>query len=332
MICSIHTCNRCKAKASEIFKLDDHIIYDPSFSLMSFNPNNVYCKRCYAIVYKICIQTQEENFKKKGIQFVFRSETLKKKSTIDEYKKKIKFNQCQNIKIVEESAVKCENNYSYIFNDGLNFVKRYCQECYEECCNESNSQYFYPISSVVNKSSFDTTINELKLKEKAEAITELERENILEKEHDFANTLLGEIRVDVPEYGNLFTECTKESKRESTKNKKENGKEKTGRNKYKKSTRKEKGKGKDSTRENKDKKDSTEEDTKESEESFLSDNIKEAYLKLDISTKANVQEIKKAYRTMALLYHPDKNTSDTTNLFRSINEAYLSIKEYLNFF
>jgi len=45
---------------------------------------------------------------------------------------------------------------------------------------------------------------------------------------------------------------------------------------------------------------------------------------LDISTDATKEEIKKAYRKLALQYHPDKNKSpDAHERFIEINEAYL---------
>ena len=51
---------------------------------------------------------------------------------------------------------------------------------------------------------------------------------------------------------------------------------------------------------------------------------KNYYQILGISASANASEIKAAYRRLALIYHPDKNSSDpsTGYVFAEINEAY----------
>ena len=41
-----------------------------------------------------------------------------------------------------------------------------------------------------------------------------------------------------------------------------------------------------------------------------------------MSTGAGGHEIKNAFRRLAKIYHPDKNTTDTTEDFRIINDAY----------
>lgn len=52
--------------------------------------------------------------------------------------------------------------------------------------------------------------------------------------------------------------------------------------------------------------------------------MKDLYRILEIHGNANIDEIKKAYRRLALKYHPDKNSGDTTFSikFHEINEAY----------
>ena len=55
----------------------------------------------------------------------------------------------------------------------------------------------------------------------------------------------------------------------------------------------------------------------------MSAKSKTHYEILDIPKNATETEIKKAYRTMSLKYHPDRNPSeDATTIFQSINEAY----------
>ena len=58
-----------------------------------------------------------------------------------------------------------------------------------------------------------------------------------------------------------------------------------------------------------------------------------AYTALEITPSATDEEVKKAYRRMAMKYHPDKvaNAGETirqqaTDKFRAINEAYEHIK------
>lgn len=50
---------------------------------------------------------------------------------------------------------------------------------------------------------------------------------------------------------------------------------------------------------------------------------RDAYRRLGLTEGATQDQIRKAYKRLALLYHPDKHmTKDTTALFRSIQEAY----------
>ena len=58
---------------------------------------------------------------------------------------------------------------------------------------------------------------------------------------------------------------------------------------------------------------------------------KDYYASLGVAKDASEQEIKKAYRKLAVKYHPDKNPGDTKaeDRFKEISEAYavLSDKE-----
>lgn len=63
-----------------------------------------------------------------------------------------------------------------------------------------------------------------------------------------------------------------------------------------------------------------------------------AYKALEIEPSASPEEIKKAYRRMAMKYHPDKVASlgedikrTATEKFRNVNEAYEELKKMKNF-
>jgi len=48
--------------------------------------------------------------------------------------------------------------------------------------------------------------------------------------------------------------------------------------------------------------------------------MKDYHSVLNVSRNAGPDEIKKAYRSMAMKYHPDKSKSKTDEKFREINE------------
>lgn len=51
------------------------------------------------------------------------------------------------------------------------------------------------------------------------------------------------------------------------------------------------------------------------------------YEVLGLDNKCSLDDIKQAYKTLALKYHPDKNKGETTDQFRRINEAYQFLKD-----
>lgn len=56
--------------------------------------------------------------------------------------------------------------------------------------------------------------------------------------------------------------------------------------------------------------------------------IKNHYKTLEVNRNASIEEIKKAYRKLALKWHPDVNNSpDAHNRFIEINEAYLILSD-----
>ncbi len=56
--------------------------------------------------------------------------------------------------------------------------------------------------------------------------------------------------------------------------------------------------------------------------------MKDYYRTLEVHPKATTQEIKKAYRKLAVKYHPDKsNYEDADRLFAAINEAYRTLSD-----
>ena len=56
---------------------------------------------------------------------------------------------------------------------------------------------------------------------------------------------------------------------------------------------------------------------------------KDFYKTLGVDKNASADEIKKAYRKLAMKYHPDKNMGDKSaeQKFKDINEAYEVLKD-----
>lgn len=56
--------------------------------------------------------------------------------------------------------------------------------------------------------------------------------------------------------------------------------------------------------------------------------FKDYYKVLGISKQASAQEVKSAYRSMSMKWHPDKNpNADVTSIMQDINEAYAILKD-----
>lgn len=56
--------------------------------------------------------------------------------------------------------------------------------------------------------------------------------------------------------------------------------------------------------------------------------FKDYYQILSIAHNATLEEIKKAYKTASMKYHPDRNPGkDTTSIMQDINEAYAILKD-----
>eukprot|EP00290_Baffinella_frigidus_P003083 CAMPEP_0180173380 /NCGR_PEP_ID=MMETSP0986-20121125/35546_1 /TAXON_ID=697907 /ORGANISM="non described non described, Strain CCMP2293" /LENGTH=85 /DNA_ID=CAMNT_0022125567 /DNA_START=77 /DNA_END=331 /DNA_ORIENTATION=- len=50
-------------------------------------------------------------------------------------------------------------------------------------------------------------------------------------------------------------------------------------------------------------------------------------LGIDMANNPSIEEIKKAYKRVALIWHPDKNEEDTTAKFQRIAQAYDRLKK-----
>ncbi|KAJ1487836.1 hypothetical protein T484DRAFT_1785327, partial [Baffinella frigidus] len=50
-------------------------------------------------------------------------------------------------------------------------------------------------------------------------------------------------------------------------------------------------------------------------------------LEIDMDTNPTLEELKKAYRQLALRWHPDKNEEDTTAKFQRISNAYARLQK-----
>jgi DnaJ-class molecular chaperone len=51
---------------------------------------------------------------------------------------------------------------------------------------------------------------------------------------------------------------------------------------------------------------------------------------LNLSNNATLQDIKKAYRTLSIKYHPDKNNNISPELFNKVNDAYIKLTTNFN--
>jgi len=51
------------------------------------------------------------------------------------------------------------------------------------------------------------------------------------------------------------------------------------------------------------------------------------YTVLDLPTDCTLEEIKKSYKQLAKIFHPDKNQSDGGAKFKSISEAYKTLSD-----
>lgn len=51
---------------------------------------------------------------------------------------------------------------------------------------------------------------------------------------------------------------------------------------------------------------------------------------LNLSSNANLHDIKKAYRLLSIKYHPDKNNNANPDLFNKINDAYVKLTNNFN--
>lgn len=69
--------------------------------------------------------------------------------------------------------------------------------------------------------------------------------------------------------------------------------------------------------------------TDDMEERRLSTAGESLYLTLGVTRTATVEEVRRAYRRQALLYHPDKNAGDpaAAEKFQEVNRAYAVLSD-----
>jgi DnaJ-class molecular chaperone len=67
----------------------------------------------------------------------------------------------------------------------------------------------------------------------------------------------------------------------------------------------------------------------EQKQSIHKINLEESdlYKVLDIGRDSTLEEIKKAYRRLALIYHPDKKPHGNEAVFKKINQAYCALSD-----
>lgn len=289
-------CSRCKIITPIPYFLDDEIIEHESFKILSINKNNIYCKRCYAITFTICINRQRE-FLENKIKKRLTKLKIENESNLygvnnkinnfvtDEYLYDISESECQCILVINEKAIKCKNEYNIIMSDIHGFEKYYCCICY------NNEKTEYEKDKNYDKIYFrekNATKNILKEKIEKEKI----RQKILNKNIRKIMTEIDKVLEDNEQHCELLLDEVIDKKMLQAM--------------------------KDNI------------DYKNIDQSpVIPENIKKYYIILDIPLILNLNIVKKAYYTLSLLYHPDKNVTDTKIQFQNVNEAYRGIVEWI---